>query len=126
MRRRFSTFRYRIRKETAAAAGGQTDLPQVDSFKLLPLPPEHALDAGTLTYSPRSDTVSVPVFWIVLLLSVLVHVAILYFVPPLRFELRPGVDLDAPLAVELQPRREAPRRTLRSRSPRPRRGRCPG
>jgi hypothetical protein len=84
----------------------------VDAFKLLPLPPEYAIDAGTPTLSPRRDTVAVPVFWIVLLLSLLVHVAVLYFVPPLRFDLRPGIDPQAPLAVELRPRREAPKATV--------------
>lgn len=77
---------------------------------MLPLPPEYAFDAGTAALSPpRRDTIAIPVFWVVLLLSVLVHVAVLMFVPPLRLALRPGTDPDAPLAVELRPRPEAPK-----------------
>jgi hypothetical protein len=74
---------------------------------LLSLPPEYSIDAGTSAISPPRDTVAIPLFWIVLVLSVLVHVAVLLFVPPLRLALRPGIDPDSPLAVELQPRPEA-------------------
>ena len=70
---------------------------------MLPLPPEYAIDTGTAAIARRRDTVEVPVFWIVLVLSVLVHVAVLYFVPPLRLAVRPGLDPKAPLAVDLRP-----------------------
>ncbi len=70
---------------------------------MLSLPPEYSIDAGTAAISPPRDTVAIPVIWIVLLLSVLVHVAVLLFVPPLRLALRPGIDPDSPLAVELRP-----------------------
>jgi len=70
---------------------------------LLSLPPEYSIEAGTATLSPPRDTVAIPVIWIVLLLSVLVHVLVLLFVPPLRLALRPGIDPDSPLAVELRP-----------------------
>ena len=68
---------------------------------MLPLPPEHAVDAGAAALSPPRDTVAVPVFWIVLVLSVLVHVAVLYFVPPLRLAVRPGLDPKAPLDLHV-------------------------
>jgi len=80
----------------------------VDYFKLGPLPPEHALAAGTAAVTKRQDTVSIPVFWIVLLLSVLLHAVVLYFLPPLSLMLPPAADLDAPIAVELRPRVQPP------------------
>jgi hypothetical protein len=79
----------------------------VNAAKLLPLPPEYAIDADTAAWTARRDTVEIPVFWIVLLLSLLVHAAVLFFVPPLRLALRPAVDPDVPLAVELEKRRPA-------------------
>jgi hypothetical protein len=79
----------------------------VESSKVFRLPPEYSIDAGTSALSPRRDTVEVPVFWIVLLLSMLLHVAVLYFVPPLRLALRPASDPQVPLAVELELRRPA-------------------
>ena len=52
--------------------------------------------------APRRDTVSIPLFWIVLLLSVLVHVAVLFLLPSMpRRQL--GLDPEGPLAVELRP-----------------------
>jgi hypothetical protein len=81
----------------------------VDDFKLRHLPPEYAIDAGMASISRARDTVAVPVFWIVLLLSLLLHVAVLYWLPPLRFALQPPVgDPDIPMAVELKPRLRPP------------------
>ncbi len=74
---------------------------------MLPLPPDHSIDPLTASLSPHRDTVEIPVIWIVLLLSALVHVAVLFFLPPLSFEMRPAADPEAPLAVELQTRRPA-------------------
>jgi len=74
---------------------------------LLPIPPEHSIDPFTATLPSHRDTVEIPVIWIVLLLSVLVHVAVLFFLPPLRFDVRPAADPEPPLAVELQTRRPA-------------------
>ncbi|MPZ43236.1 MAG: hypothetical protein GEV05_07535 [Betaproteobacteria bacterium] len=48
---------------------------------------------------------AVPVLWITVLLSVLLHIAVLYFLPPLR--LAPRLADPEPLAVELEPRRPA-------------------
>ncbi|MGH8636685.1 MAG: hypothetical protein ACREUX_12770 [Burkholderiales bacterium] len=72
---------------------------------MLPLPPEYSLDPGSAAVLPRHDTVTVPVFWIVLLLSALVHVAALFFLPPLQ--LAPRLADPEPLAVELETRRPA-------------------
>jgi hypothetical protein len=80
----------------------------VDDFKLTNLPPEYSRDAGTAFDSQRRDTVAIPVFWIVLFLSALLHVAALYFLPPLHFALRPAGDPDSPIAVELRPRLQPP------------------
>lgn len=86
---------------------------------MLPLPPEYTLATGAAPLPPRRNTVEIPVFWIVLLLSALVHLAVLVFVPPLRLEIRPGVDPDAPLAVELQPPRRAPEAPAAVPKPKP-------
>ena len=72
---------------------------------MLPLAPDYSLDPGSTAVLPRQDTVAVPVFWIVLLLSALVHVAILFFVPPLQ--LAPRLADPEPMAVELETRRPA-------------------
>lgn len=72
---------------------------------MLPLPPEYSIDAATAAVSARRDTVEVPVFWIVLLLSALVHVAVLFVLPPLR--LTPHLSAETRLDVALEPRRPA-------------------
>jgi outer membrane biosynthesis protein TonB len=79
----------------------------VDSSDLLPLPNDYAIEPGLAPLAPRHDTVTVPVFWIVLLLSALVHVAVLFFLPPLQ--LAPKIADPGPLAVEIRrPALEAP------------------
>ena len=73
---------------------------------LATLLPEYAFEPGTAAVPTRRD---IGPFWIVLLLSVLVHLAALFLLPPLNFDLRPAGDPDAPLAVELRPRPPAPK-----------------
>jgi len=70
--------------------------------------PEYAIAAGTLYGPPRQDTVAIPVFWIVLLLSAMLHAIALYVLPPLSFDLKPGGDPDVPMSVDLQPRLQPP------------------
>jgi hypothetical protein len=67
--------------------------------------PEYSIDAGAAALSPSRDTVAVPVLWITVFLSVLLHAVLLYFLPPLR--LAPSIADPAPLAVELETRRPA-------------------
>jgi hypothetical protein len=73
---------------------------------LLPHSPEYAFEPGTAAIPARRETGT---FWIVLALSVLVHVVALFFVPPLHLALRPAGDPDVALAVELRPNPPAPK-----------------
>jgi outer membrane biosynthesis protein TonB len=67
--------------------------------------PEYSIDAGAAALSPSRDTVAVPVLWITLFLSVILHAVLLYFLPPLR--IAPNIADPETLAVELETRRLA-------------------
>jgi hypothetical protein len=96
----------RRHQETDAGRICLTDCPSLDRSKLLPLLPQYAFEPGTAAIPTRRDTGT---FWIVLVLSVVVHVVALFFVPPLNLALRPAGDPDSPLAVELRPSPPAPK-----------------
>lgn len=68
----------------------------------------------------RNETLTIPVLWIAIVLSLLVHVTALWLLlPHLRLMSQaPGVNDLAPLAVEIAPRREAS--SIAMASPRPR------